>query len=77
MKVTVEILEKYADEIKRKHLTELGIRTFKHPNHSSVIIVVKGYEILGMTRNSILRDNAKTRDIIRNNDYIEFTYWHI
>jgi len=74
MKITVEVLERYTDEIKRKHLTELGLRTFKHPNHSSVIIVVKGHEILGMTNNSILRDNARTRYVIRNSDYIDFTY---
>lgn len=78
MVATIKDIEPYAKEITRKHLSELGYRSFEHPCYSSAIVMVKDGLIKGMTNRDILKDNSRTRNILDENmegyDFLEFEF---
>lgn len=75
MTITIAELERYCQEIKRKHFVEYGLRAFQHPNATHALIITKDGKILGMVNKpKFLMDNSSTRNIIEFNEYFEVTF---
>lgn len=77
--VKVKEIEPYAKEWTRKHVRDLGYRTFYHPsygkNGKDITIVTKDGEVLGMVGTVFIqRNNSRSREILENRDFMPFSF---
>lgn len=74
MVVTVKEIEPYCKEVIRKHVQEKGFQLFKHPTMASAYIVCENGIVVGMTNNRILKDNSISYWLLKDRDFLPFTF---